>query len=566
MEAGKRTISDLFTKGRSLDIPFFQRGYVWEEDNWERLLDDMLSVASGRFPYFLGSIILKQNGTGSDNEVGDRRIVVDGQQRLTTVLLFFKTLCDIKGEQDSFKAQFYNLKNEIILKHNRRDIRIFNAIISGKLSEPLEKAYEGNRVLECYRYFQRNGDAIVKLDMYKLISRVYFVGIDLGVEEDEQQIFDTINSLGVSLTTAELLKNELYRREDMEVYEQTWGSAFEKDEDTKQYWDMEITSGRARRANIDLLLQAFLLIRTKANERYIRIIDLFKSYKTHLQEDGVDKAEFVTALTEYATEYRDSIDPDLLHQDIDAESRIERLNVVFLGLNMTTAFPYFLYVIYTVRDHKERQRMLGLLESYIIRRVICRGTAKNYNNIFASFIRNEVDTYAKLAERLVEADDQTNKMPTDDDLARGFEDNNLTNQQARVVLYMLEKSVRDEELHGTSPVAFSRYSLEHVMPKKWRNNWGRLPDNEADERDRLVLKMGNLTLITSKLNSVIRDATWDIKKRGSGRMEGLNKYATGLDIFNDYLSRESWNEDTIRDRNVELLEHAKSVWPYPGYS
>ena len=130
MEAGKRTVSDLFNKGRSLEIPFFQRGYVWEEDNWDRFLDDMQNVSTQGTQYFLGSIILKQGSTGSGSKAGDRRVVIDGQQRLTTILLFFKTLCDVMEEPGLFKDQFFNLAKEVILKHNHNDIKNIQTSIS----------------------------------------------------------------------------------------------------------------------------------------------------------------------------------------------------------------------------------------------------------------------------------------------------------------------------------------------------------------------------------------------------------------------------------------------------
>ena len=92
MEAGKRTINDIFNGNRVLEIPFFQRSYVWTEAQWERLLEDMETVSSINKPYFLGSVILKQQQTNTGNNVGDRRTLIDGQQRLTTLNLMLKVL------------------------------------------------------------------------------------------------------------------------------------------------------------------------------------------------------------------------------------------------------------------------------------------------------------------------------------------------------------------------------------------------------------------------------------------------------------------------------------------
>lgn len=92
MEAGKRTINDIFTGTRVLEIPFFQRAYVWDEPQWERLLEDVESVCKTRTPYFMGAVILKQQHTSSDSSVGDVWTIIDGQQRLTTISILLKVL------------------------------------------------------------------------------------------------------------------------------------------------------------------------------------------------------------------------------------------------------------------------------------------------------------------------------------------------------------------------------------------------------------------------------------------------------------------------------------------
>ena len=92
MQAGRSTINDIFNQNKVLEIPFFQRAYVWNTDQWERFLEDMEMVSTNNKPYFLGSVILKQQLTKSTQSVGDRRTVIDGQQRLTTLCIFFKVL------------------------------------------------------------------------------------------------------------------------------------------------------------------------------------------------------------------------------------------------------------------------------------------------------------------------------------------------------------------------------------------------------------------------------------------------------------------------------------------
>ena len=92
MDAGKRQLSDILNGNRLLEVPFFQRGYVWGEDQWDRLLEDMEYVTASNRPYFIGAVIVKQQETPTGSQVGDIRTIIDGQQRLTTLSLFFRPI------------------------------------------------------------------------------------------------------------------------------------------------------------------------------------------------------------------------------------------------------------------------------------------------------------------------------------------------------------------------------------------------------------------------------------------------------------------------------------------
>jgi uncharacterized protein with ParB-like and HNH nuclease domain len=122
MDAGKRTLNDIFNGNRILEIPFFQRAYVWGKEQWERLIEDMENVSQVQKPYFLGSVILKQQQTNTANKIGDIRTLIDGQQRLTTLNIFFKVLCLKKGENSSFKRMFTLENEELALWQNHNDI------------------------------------------------------------------------------------------------------------------------------------------------------------------------------------------------------------------------------------------------------------------------------------------------------------------------------------------------------------------------------------------------------------------------------------------------------------
>ena len=186
MEAGKRNIADLFNQGRTLEIPFFQRSYVWTDENWERFLNDMEVVSDDNRSYFMGSVILKSREVSSDRSIGDCRIVVDGQQRLSTIVLFCKALCEAqKNNEEIFERTFYNRRDEIILKHNHTDFEIFESIVNGELTDAIKQKYRNSSILKCYHYFKDKEKILRHINIDTSLDRLYVVGIDLGADEDE---------------------------------------------------------------------------------------------------------------------------------------------------------------------------------------------------------------------------------------------------------------------------------------------------------------------------------------------------------------------------------------------
>lgn len=568
MEANKRTINDIFNGNRILEIPFFQRSYVWDEEQWERLLEDLDYVSKSNKPYFLGSVILKQQQTSSGESVGDKRILIDGQQRLTTLNILLKVLCLKQNKNEIFNKVFrLFLTDEIALMHNYNDIDAFNRVLN---LEQIEYIDGSDNITRAYDFFS-NADNLSNLSINNILTNIMFVGIDLGVEEDEQQIFDTINSLGVRLTTAELLKNYFFSRDDITYYEEKWRNVFEKDEESKKFWDQEITAGRSKRENIDLFFYSYLQIKiqdsnlkvsSEDKKRYFKVDSLFESYKDLISNYNLDKTELIEEINDYANVYRENIDISVISGELSNEYGIDRINAIIFGLETSTIIPYVLYVLKNVTDIEERKSLFEYLESFLMRRMVCHETTKNYNQFFTErLISNNILTKSSLKEQIAGQEDKINNMPGNDNLLDGFNNSKLVNKQTLGILYLLESKIRDRKKHSTSLMGLDKYSLEHIMPKKWENNWDKV-DTEEDRliRNRKLLTLGNLTILSSSLNSSIRDASWKIKKEGKGTRKGLNHFAAGLDTFSSYLNLGEWNEEEMEKRAAYLYTKATEVW------
>lgn len=570
MDAGKRTINELFTGSKLFEIPFFQRAYVWDEPQWARLLEDVEELCSKPEPkpYFMGSVILKQQLTSSGSKVGDIRTIIDGQQRLTTLSILLKVLCLKTNELHKFDRRFRLDDDSIVILHNHNDVHAFNKLMELKRPEELPG---GDKITRAYNYFLEKLD-ISKVSFKIICDYVTFVGIDLTADEDEQQIFDTINSLGVRLTTAELLKNYFFSRNDLTLYHTYWKGVFEKDEETKAYWDQEVATGRFKRTFIDLFFYAFLQIkmqdadlRVKSEDKnaFSNVVKLFDSYKEfiHTYLSG-QKLSLLDEVKDYADVFRKIIRKDVSDRELTAQAGTNRLDVIIFNLDTATLIPYLLFVEKNVPDDAEKASIYEYLESYIMRRLVCKETTKNYNQLFGErLILNNILTRADLVSWISRQDDRVNRMPADSEVSAAFNSVRLTNKYATGVLYLIESKIRDRSLHATQLLGIGKYSLEHIMPKKWRNNWKFSGgDVEANLRDATLLTLGNLTIITQSLNASIRDADWATKRAGQGDKGGLQKYADGIETLSKYLNLNEWDEATIGQRAKDLSMLALDCW------
>lgn len=571
MDAHKAIITNIFNNSTLIEVPFFQRAYVWKEDLWARMIEDMEFIVKTNKPHFFGSIILKEGRRPKpDENFTDCRTIVDGQQRLTTFLLFMKVLCLKLGQSTTFDCQFRIMGQSIALRHGRNDVEAFELVTSSTSATKIDNSKTQSRIIEAYNYFVDHIDEN-NLNIMAVMMNAQFVRIDLNADEDEQQIFDTINSLGVNLTTSELLKNYFFSRDTISEYETKWAAVFEKDDDAKSYWDTEIETGRMKRAVIDIFFDAFfqLFIQDKRYNinnddkvMYARVDSLAQSYQHFINHycNG-DKSVILNQMKDYAVCFKSTFRPDTCSISIPSAFGIERLNVVIFGLKTSTLIPYTLYIAKNVYDEDERKVMYGILESYIMRRMVVHALSKNYNNLFTSLIHNEVLDASTLAAKLRSGNDATTYIPTDEELLEGFQKSKLTNLQTKGILYLIESHIRPVN-SATLLLGFDRYSLEHLMPKKWRNNWPACAsDDLAMQRDSKLLTLGNLAIIPQALNASIRDSDWATKKSGKGiNKPGLDACARGLITLNAVLLESEWSEQCIDSRANWLSKIAIELW------
>jgi len=593
MTAHEKKLKDILNGARLLEIPYYQRAYVWNDELWKRFLEDIVDLTkSGSKPHFFGSIILKQQQTPSMGGVSDIRTVIDGQQRLTTIAIFFKVL-SLKLNQgwifdDLCKCRsIENSQSTMVLafRHNHIDRDAFERIMSlesALILAPVDKKgviqKSDSQIINAYQYFLREIDVNVLNvnSIASILDKILIVGIDLTFEEDEQQIFDTINSLGVKLTTSELLKNFLFNENNYNEYKKYWLPVFEADKDQKDYWDQEIVSGVSRPHLIDVFFQALLNLKvhddqyhvsTEDKLRYSRTEKLFESYKDFIHKYmSDDKSTIMKEINSYAIVFKDNFHPECGKEALTEQMGLDRINVMMFSLKMSTMIPYALYLLINQQDEDEVVKICGYLESYMMRRLICHADTRGYYKLFSdSLLTNRIITANALQDYIDNKDEDRVVAPVSDEEVFQCMHGKvyLVNDQNTGILYMLETRLRVGSYSATVMKGIDFYTLEHMMPKKWENTWDKTGLDEIiiKERNVRLYSLGNLTIIPGKLNTSISNNTWQIKLNGKSGKPGLLSAASGLVTLDPYLKLSEWDEEQMIERANDLYAKVLSVWP-----
>ena len=429
------------------------------------------------------------------------------------------------------------------------------------------------------------------------------VKIDLSEEENEQAIFDTINTAGVRLSCADTIKNSIFQKamenapnEDakkyiISFYKKSWESTFASTDEDIAYWNTEIQVGRYKRNNIEILFQSIALILgiyDPEKEPLYKIPICYKDYLTKIVKDAKDNKKspvdnvlaFVTEVIEYADIYKNCFVIPTDKSTYTYENGVERLFNILSSRGITALHPYVLKLFKDakVKDpddvNDELSEQLHKVETYIVRSIVCGESTKNLNKECPILIRGEstLDDYIK------------EKNLSDERFAHGIR--RITeNNVGKMPLFWIELYKQEKDKKADKKALFySTYTLEHIMPQTWEEYWnmksvpiidiatGEVVEDEEVAtliRDESVYELGNMALLSGSLNSAISNYEFARKINGDpkGRMkkkEGIRSYAalsTTSEIVAIYDEKKKWDETDIRTRTDKFAKVILEIWP-----
>lgn len=596
MDTRPLTVREIFGQSRQYQVPLFQRPYIWnEEDQWEPLWDDVRTVAEGLLarqptrPHFLGAIVLEQVRTPTGRV--DVRLVIDGQQRLTTIQILLEAFADLAkeiGQERVHGAVLALTRNSDPLREKEeeafkvwptnQDRELFRRVMQegspAGVREALglrgAKKRSGKAVADAYLYFHEalgewlGQSAETEPRCMALLAaietKLRLVVIDLDREDEAQLIFETLNARGTPLLPSDLVKNYLFRRAeiekgDLEKLYDAWWRPFDEGKD---YWRAEIGKGRTKRARIDIFLQDYLTVQAKAE---VQVAHLYETFQEHLEgPEGGSVAMHLERMHRYARHFE--------RFDAMPEAREATFFERLRALEMTTAHPFLLELFERHGKNPDAVRpILRDIESFFVRRMVCKWTTKQYNQLFISLFQvldAPADTVAaEFRKRLASQEAETRRWPADQEFRQAWIEDPLGRFLSRGRLQMLILAL-EAQARGpkNEKVRYDdKLTVEHLMPQKWETHWP-LPgtadrDVAGATRERLLQTIGNLTLLTSSLNPAVSNAPWAKKRQEIPRHSVLS-------LNNRVCEAATWDEDAIRRRGEELFLLARELWPRPA--
>lgn len=554
MDARKANIYKFLSGDKQYIIPVYQRIYSWEIEECKRLWFDIVDMQKkNKNGHFVGSIVsITENDSPSDMS---KFTIIDGQQRITTLMLLLLALRDyafIHREEKSINWKKINnsfLKNpdedddsqyKLLLTETDKDI-----LISLIEKRPIDENLN-SRLISNYNYFFsniKNMDLSLQ-DIYEAIGKLQIVNINLDRTSDEPQvIFESLNSTGKELSESDLIRNfvlmGLDNKQQKDIYKNIWRPMEQLFRYEKQTLLM------------DRFFRDYLTMKLARIPKLDKIYEEFKMYTNNCEFSTLE--DLCKDLYMYARYYTNMI------FEQGANKNLINLYKKIKYLKMEVAFPFLLKIHYDFErnliNEDELVSIIKLCISYVFRRNICDIPTNSLNKTFAT-LKNEinVDDYINSIKAFFILKDDYKIFPNDEKFSSALKVKDIYHMRIRN--YILSSL---ENFNNKAPINIENYTIEHIMPqtKNLSNVWKKeLGKNYETVQKKYLHTIGNLTL--TAYNSEMSNKSFSEKMEMNG---GFKESALRLNSY--VVKQNEWNEKIIKERASILVEKALLIWKYP---
>jgi len=596
------TPEHIFRAQQRLLVPLFQRPYVWNKDlQWEPMWRDLKRVLTRYMdqpdiehqPHFLGAVVVQQ----VQSPIGEiqQRTIIDGQQRLTTLQLMFDAFHAqlesigakrpagrlkklIENDEDSCNKP----EDKFKVWPTNKDRPAFNEVLAAQFPIDYENLeHSKSKMALAHQFFSESArewllekgqdEALLRAEVLDRCCRelLQVVVIDLAANENAQEIFETLNARGAVLTAADLIKNFVFQRlteqknDVVKAYEDYW-----KEFETP-FWEKEINYGRVKFQRSSLFINHWLIAKIGEEVLNREIFSTFKNYADY--ESRISMLELLDQMHAAAKRYK-----EVFEGSENKEGQISRVELFAYRLN-SMELDVLRPILITLIDpteakipQDELEKAVTVIESWMVRRLLVRATNKNYNKLVVEMVqvvsKDRTHAGTRLEKYFSEQSSVSSYWPDDVEVSTYVSQmqiyRNLYRSRIRMILEALEDNARGwigaESSKSGMRMKRGTFAIEHIMPQRWQANWptGR---HSEEEREALLQTIGNLTLLTTKLNSSVSNGPWTSK---SGELTKHDVLLINKQV--QELGSNGWNEDLIKSRTASIIQSIIKIWAVPN--
>ncbi len=567
MQAQETPLSTFLTKGKNFIIPVYQRNYDWTRKQCAQLLKDIESIEEGQL-YFIGSIVHKRK---SNLITEAELIIIDGQQRITTITLFLLRIAEIfKENEDILYQQIWDnyIQNryeegdeKLKLKPIVTDDEIYQSLVNGNTVN----VGNGNRILDNYLFFKENIKTYEEAKkLYKNFNQLTIVEIALGNEDDPQKIFQSLNSTGLELSQADLIRNYLLMNLEYSYQEKIF----------QNYWSVIEKNCHKEGLNesrLSFFFRDYLTMKFNSIPSYNNVFESFKERFSYINEDKQVFEDELEEMKKYSSYYNQLINPELV-SNAEIGKHLKNLD----KLEVTVAYPFLLSVLYDYENKDIDEGVLvdiiKLIQSFVFRRFICGIPTSALNKIFMTLYNNGKKLRDKIPELsyfdsialVLSKYTSYQRFPTDEEVIEALKTKDIYSTQSRNKLYLLERLENEYDSFVENDIDLFEHeniSIEHIFPQNPSLEWKKqLTEEGLREMELRKNTLANLTIVIN--NSSLGNRPF-IEKRDLNQ-EDSKGYKYSKFKLNEYLANlEEWNLDNLEERGTILTEKFISIWGYP---
>lgn len=562
MDAQKATLFQLVDGNKQFRIPIYQRTYSWRQEQCTRLLEDVIAIASAPAgpSHFIGSVVYVADGNFMAAGVNSL-LVIDGQQRLTTLSLMLLALRKMAldgreigaGPKKIGNLYLFNGNEEedseeyIKLRLTRSDKETYRKLC---LDHPLGEG-DDNRVQANYRFFLsafESGRAD-PVEAFKGIQRLQLVYIALELGRDNPQlIFESMNSTGLDLAQADLVRNFVLMGLPHGLQEKIY---------SKHWFPMESRFGQQYRDRFDGFMRTYLTVRTGSIPREDEVYTAFKKHVFSMPPAGEGEPHRMETVASDLNEQASFYAAIAFGKEDDVELRQAFHDIATLRADVAHPFMLELYGDWKkgLLTRDELLTLVRLIESYVFRRFLCGVPTNSMNKTFAGLAKGIDKTrYFRSAQAEFLKLTTYRKFPGGAETAQMLADKDVYNTPR--CAYLLEKL--ENYFHPKEPVKAAGYTIEHVMPQTLSEEWKKhLGEKAVETHSRLLHTLGNLTLTGYNSELSCRPFKEKLELAEGGFL------SSPLALNRRIREQTSWGEEQILARGLELAEVVQKVWPEP---